>query len=114
MARIDYFDPETAPPHIITALGGKKKINIFKMIANSEGAGAEVLALGQRLTHGSSLDHVDREVVILRVGHLSGASYEIKQHTAVARRVGLSDEKNPGYRRVPGDPVSSSTMLNAT
>ena len=31
--------------------------------------------------------------MILRVGHLSGASYEIKQHTAVARRVGLSDEK---------------------
>lgn len=93
MARIDYFDPATAPPHIITALAGKKKLNIFQMIANSDGAGAETLALGQRLSHGTSLDHVDREIVILRVGKLSGASYEIKQHTAVARRVGLSDKK---------------------
>lgn len=93
MARIEYFDPENASPRIVRALDGKKKINIFRMIANSDGAGAEVLALGQRLSHGSSLDHNDREIVILRVGHLSGASYEIKQHTAVARRVGLSDEK---------------------
>ncbi|RAN69546.1 hypothetical protein B5P43_35300 [Bacillus sp. SRB_336] len=93
MARINYFDPATAPQHIITALAGKRKINIFKMIANSEGAGAETLALGQRLSHGTSLDLVDREVVILRVGHLSGAAYEIKQHTAVARRIGLSDEQ---------------------
>ena len=93
MARIEYFDPESASPQIVKALEGKKKINIFRMIANSDGAGAEVLALGQRLSHGSSLDHVDREVVILRVGHLSEASYEIKQHTAVARRVGLSEKK---------------------
>lgn len=93
MARIDYFDPESASPEIVRALEGKKKINIFRMIANSDCAGAEVLALGQKLSHGSSLDHVDREIVILRVGHLSGASYEVKQHTAVARRVGLSDDK---------------------
>jgi 4-carboxymuconolactone decarboxylase len=93
MARIEYFEPENASPQIVKALDGKKKINIFRMIANSDGAGAEVLALGQRLSHGSTLDHVDREVVILRVGHLSQASYEIQQHTVVARRVGLSDEK---------------------
>ena len=93
MARIDYFDPETASAEIVRALEGKKKINIFRMIANSNSAGAEVLALGQKLTHGSSLDHVDREIVILRVGHLSAASYEIKQHTAVARRVGLAEDK---------------------
>lgn len=93
MARIDYFDPESASPEIVRALEGKKKINIFRMIANSDGAGSEVLALGQKLSHGSSLDHIDREIVILRVGHLSAASYEIKQHTAVARRVGLSDDK---------------------
>lgn len=31
--------------------------------------------------------------MILRVGHLTAASYEIKQQTTVARRVGLSDDK---------------------
>lgn len=92
MARIDYFDPETSEDHVIRAMGGKKKLNIFKMIANSENAGPEVLELGKKLSVGSSLDHVVREIVILRVGYLSNAAYEIRQHTAVARRVGLSDE----------------------
>lgn len=92
MVRIDYFDPETSKDHVIRAMGGKKKLNIFKMIANSENAGPEVLELGKKLSVGSSLDHVVREIVILRVGYLSNAAYEIRQHTAVARRVGLSDE----------------------
>ncbi|QGU08229.1 hypothetical protein COCCU_11640 [Corynebacterium occultum] len=92
MARIDYFDPESAPEHIIRAMGGKKKLGIFRMIANSENVGPEVLELGKKLSVGSSLPHEIREVVILRVGYLSDAAYELKQHTAVARRVGLSDE----------------------
>lgn len=92
MARIDYFDPETSADGVICAMGGKKKLNIFRMIANSENAAPEVLELGKKLSVGSTLDHVIREIVILRVGHLSQAAYEIKQHTAVAKRVGLSDE----------------------
>lgn len=92
MARIDYFDPEKAPDHIIRAMGGKKKLGIFRMIANSDNAAPEVLDLGKKLSVGTSLPHDIREVVILRVGYLSKAAYEIKQHTAVARRVGLSDE----------------------
>lgn len=92
MARIDYFNPENAPEQIIRAMGGKKKLGIFRMIANSENAGPEVLELGKKLSVGSSLPHEIREVVILRVGYLSEAAYELKQHTAVARRIGLSDE----------------------
>lgn len=91
MARIPYFDPTTATPEQAKALAGKRAINIFKMIANSENAGPEVLTLGQKLSKGSSLDHVLREVVILRVGYLSNAEYELDQHTRVARRVGLSN-----------------------
>lgn len=92
MARIDYFDPENCPEDVIRAMAGKKRLNIFRMIANSENAGPETLALGKKLSHGTTLDHEIREVVILRVGYLSKAAYELKQHTTVARRVGLSDE----------------------
>lgn len=93
MARIPYFDPESAPEHVIRALAGRSKLNIFRMIANSDNCGAEVLALGHKLSKGSSLDPVHREVVILRVAHLTGAAYQWHEHTAVAGRVGLTPSK---------------------
>lgn len=92
MARIPYFNPSEATPEQIKALAGKRAINIFRMIANSENAGIETLALGQKLSRGSSLDHTLREVVILRVGYLSKAEYELDQHRKVAKRVGLTDD----------------------
>ena len=93
MARIPYFDPENAPDRVLRALAGKRKINIFRLIANSENCAPEVLALGHTLGRGSSLDPVQREVVILRVGHLTGAAYQWHEHTAVAQRVGFTPAK---------------------
>lgn len=93
MARIPYFDPDTAPDRVITALAGKRKINVFRMIANSTNCAPEVLALGHSLSRGSSLDPVHREVVILRVAHLTGARYQWHEHNAVARRVGFDQVK---------------------
>ncbi|MDO1484622.1 4-carboxymuconolactone decarboxylase [Rhodococcus rhodochrous] len=93
MARIPYFDPEKASDRVLKSLAGKRKINVFRMIANSENCAPEVFALGQTVSKGSSLDPVHREVVILRVAHLSGANYQWHEHTVVAQRVGLSPKK---------------------
>ncbi|HEX5595202.1 MAG TPA: carboxymuconolactone decarboxylase family protein [Micromonosporaceae bacterium] len=93
MARIPYFDPDSAPERVLRAMAGKRKINIFRMIANSENCAPEVLALGQALSKGSSLDPVHREIVILRVAHLTGAAYQWHEHTAVAQRVGFTPAK---------------------
>lgn len=93
MARIPYFDPDQAPERVLQALAGKRKINIFRMIANSENCAPEVLALGQTLSRGSSLEPTHREIVILRVAHLTGAEYLRHEHTAVAQRVGFTAEK---------------------
>lgn len=93
MARIPYFDPATAPDRVLHAMAGKRKINIFRMIANSQNSAPEVLALGHTLSRGSSLDPVHREVVILRVAHLTGAAYQWHEHTAVATRVGFTPSK---------------------
>src|SRR6478609_8884643 len=79
MARIPYFDPEQAPERVLRAMAGKRKINIFRMIANSENSAPEVLALGQTLSKGSSLDPAHREVVILRVAHLTNAAYTSRE-----------------------------------
>lgn len=92
MARIDYFDPETAPNHIIKMMVGKKPLNIFRMIAASENVAPEAMAFGDKVSQESSLDPVLREIVILRTGHLSDAPYEIQQHTRLSKRIGMSDE----------------------
>jgi len=93
MARIPYFDPEQAPERTLRALDGRRKINIFRLVAQSDNAGAEVLALGQQLSRGSSLDPAEREVVILRVAQLSQAAYQAHEHHAVALRHGFTEEK---------------------
>src|SRR5690606_13127608 len=60
-------------------------------------------ALGHKLSRGSSLDHVHREVVILRVAHLTGAAYQWHEHTAVAKRVGFTPDKTDAVAAYPGE-----------
>lgn len=93
MARIPYFDPASAPEATLRALNGRRQINIFRLIAQSQNAAPGVLALGHTLSRGSSLDPVEREVVILRVAELTGAEYQAHEHHAVALRHGFTEEK---------------------
>lgn len=110
MARIPYFDPAEAPDRVLNAMAGKRKINIFRMIANSANCAPEVLALGHRLSKGSSLDAVHREIVILRVAHSSGAAYQWHEHTVVAARVGLSPAKIDAIAAYPEQSDEFSTF----
>lgn len=103
MARIPYFDPANASQRVISALAGKRKINIFRMIANSENCAPEVFALGQSLSRGSSLDPVQREVVILRTAHLTGAAYQWHEHNAVATRIGFTAERIAAVASYPDE-----------
>lgn len=93
MSRIPYFDPVTAPERTRKALNGRRQINIFRLVAQSDNAAPEVLALGHVLSRGSSLAPSEREVVILRVAHLTGAVYQANEHRAVALRHGFTEEK---------------------
>ncbi|MCX6499411.1 MAG: carboxymuconolactone decarboxylase family protein [Arthrobacter sp.] len=102
MARIPYINLETAPERTLRALEGKRSINIFRLVAQSDNAAPEVLALGHVLSRGSSLPAVDREVVILRVARLSGAAYQAHEHHAVALRHGFSEEKIAAVAAYPG------------
>lgn len=104
MARIPYFNPDEAPDRVLSAMAGKRKINIFRMIANSNCA-PEVLALGHSLSKGSSLDPVHREAVILRVAYLTGARYQWHEHNAVARRVGFDQPKIDAVAAYPDLPT---------
>ena len=83
MARIPYAPAENP--------GADHMLNLFRMLAHSPPVARGFARLGGALLQDSTLDPRLREAVILRIGLLAGAWYEVEKHTAIARAVGLSD-----------------------
>lgn len=93
MARIPYFDMTQAPEAFAELMSSRKPLNLYRMLPHATTAAPGFLKMGGALLRENELDSQLREIVILRVGMLSGASYEVHQHKRVARSVGLSEEK---------------------
>jgi alkylhydroperoxidase family enzyme len=83
MARIPYAPAENP--------GADHMLNLFRMLAHSPPVARGFARLGGALLQDSTLDPRIREAVILRIGLLAGAWYEVEKHTAIARAIGLSD-----------------------
>jgi len=95
MARIPYA-PAGDP-------GADNALNLFRMLAHSPPVLAGFTKLGGALLLEGTLPARLREAAVLRVGHRAGAEYEVKKHTAIARRVGLSEAEIDALR-VDADP----------
>jgi alkylhydroperoxidase family enzyme len=105
MARVPYPDPQTLSPDAQAVLGKLPPLNIFRMLAGGDGLLRAFVRFGDHLLNKASLDPVLREIAIVRVGVLSGASYEVHQHEAISRQLGMSDELIVAIRNGPDDPV---------
>lgn len=99
MPRIPYPDPATLPERMRQMVLANPA-NVTRMLAGaSEPVFFGFAALSSAFTLGGSpLDPKLREIAILRVGYLSDAAYEVFQHEAAARHVGLSDEQIAAIR----------------
>ncbi|MEO5699993.1 MAG: carboxymuconolactone decarboxylase family protein [Casimicrobiaceae bacterium] len=93
MARIPYADlsaPEVAPvvDRIVAERGSV--LYLYRMLLHSppvaEGWLGYLTAIRQRCTLSGAL----RELVIMRVAHVNGASYEADQHAPIALKEGLT------------------------
>lgn len=93
MARIPYFDMNQASPAIKDLVSSRPPLNIYRMVAHGGPTAEGFLALGTALLRKSELNPQLRELVILRVGALCGAAYEVFQHRRVATHEGVSIEK---------------------
>lgn len=110
MARIPYYDPAKASPKLAEMMGKlKPSLNIYRMLANADGAARGFVHLGNSLLFRGKLDPKLRELAILRVGWLSRASYEVYQHERIGRDVGLSDAKIRGVQKGADDPAFDAT-----
>jgi 4-carboxymuconolactone decarboxylase len=93
MARVPYA-PSSNP-------GSDHPLNLFRMLAHSPPVMTGFAKLGGALLQDCALPPQLRELAIVRVGLLAGASYEVEKHTAIARAVGISDTELQALR--PGE-----------
>ena len=92
MARIPYPDPSVLSADTQAYLAKLPPINIFRMLAAGESLLPAFVRFGNHLLYKTALDPVLREIAIVRVGALSGAGYELYQHEAISRQLGMSEE----------------------
>ncbi len=92
MARIPYFDRTRATGRAAKAYEKLPPLNIFAMLGHSGELLDGFTRLGTQILNFTSLDPVLREIAIIRVGVLSGATYEVYQHERIGRRIGMSDD----------------------
>jgi alkylhydroperoxidase family enzyme len=91
MARIPYYDPAQATGRAANAYASLPNLNIFRMLGHSGDLLEGFSRFGGLLLNKTTLDPILREIAIVRVGVLSKASYEVYQHEAISRRLGMSD-----------------------
>lgn len=92
MARIPYPDLDALDPDVAQFMRRiDPMINVFHMMAHAETAVRPFMRLGNALLFKGDLDPVLREIVILRVGHVTGSSYEVHQHRIVGRDCGMTE-----------------------
>lgn len=102
MPRIPYPDANTLDADTQTALSKLAPLNLFKMMAHAPHLMRPFVGLGSAFLMDGKLDPITRECVILRVGYLSEAKYEVAQHEKIGRDVGMSDTLIDAVQRGPG------------
>lgn len=93
MARIPYADIDSLSEPLRELVTSRRPLNIYRMLAHGGPAAEGFLALGSALLRENSLDTQWRELVIVRVGILCRADYEVHQHTRIALQVGVTQDK---------------------
>lgn len=117
MARIPYKDLDQVSAPLRELIDSRRPLNLYRMLAHGGAAAEGFLALGSALLRNNSLETQLRELVILRVGILSNAEYEVFQHTRLARKSGIPEEKIDALRDGPDAAVFSEqeqTLLRYT
>lgn len=85
MARVPLIDPDDRPElaGLVERIRGARRgnvINIYRMLFNSPALAEAWLDYFNAVRWGTSLDGRLREIVIIRLGHLTGAAYILRQH----------------------------------
>ncbi len=112
MARLSYPDPEHLPVHVRQILDARPPRKVFRMLSHAPAVMPGVIELTGAILYKSALEPALRELLILRVGHLCGSSYEVHQHRKIAAAVGLPQDKiDATARDADGAPYAPRELL---
>lgn len=94
MARHAYPPLDNLSPRLAEEL--KKRVapdrgNVWKMLMWSPGMAVPFIDFNDAVRYKVSLSDHMRELIILRVGNLCDAAYEVHHHTRIGREVGMSE-----------------------
>ena len=104
MARMPYLEIADMPEKLAETVRALPPLNIFRMLGHATTATPGFLAMGGALLSQGELDSRLRELVIVRVGILSNAKYEVHQHDRISRDVGVPEPKIQALRVGPEAP----------
>ena len=108
MALLPYADESKVPEKTREILNrGRVKMNVARMIANSDAAFYPFSMLGNSLLTRSKLDARLRELAILRTAKVSKSVYEWTQHVPIAKAAGVTDEQVAAIEKWEGAPCFS-------
>jgi AhpD family alkylhydroperoxidase len=96
LLRIEFADvdsPEIAPLARQIAAERGSILDLYKVLLHSPPVAAGWLRYLTAIRHECSLSGSIRELVIMRVAALNGATYEAEQHTPIALREGLTQRQ---------------------
>jgi alkylhydroperoxidase family enzyme len=91
--------------------------NVFRTLMNHPDLARRWLVFANHVLTKSTLPERDRELVILRVGHLCEAGYEWKKHAEIGRYLGMTEADIQSSRSGPDTPGIGSLdrlLLRAT
>jgi 4-carboxymuconolactone decarboxylase len=101
VALIPYADEDSDDERVRALLTRlpEPRINLFTMLANAPALTGPTLRLGEAILTKSDLDVGLRELAILHTARVTGTEYEWVQHEAIARLVGVDEQKIEAVKR---------------
>ena len=95
VALIPYADEDPRDERVRALLKRlpEPRINLFTMLANAPALAGPTLRLGEAILTRGDLEPGLRELAILHTARLTATEYEWAQHEAIARLVGVDEEK---------------------
>lgn len=116
------------PPLAVSELSGEQKeilhrasgarpLNIFRTLIRHPKLLKRWTVFGTHILNKSTLPDRERELAILRIGHLCRSGYEWAQHVRIGKEIGLTDQEIERIKEGPDAPGWSDTdcvILRAT
>lgn len=99
MTRITLPDLNDVEGPLGEALRARPPANLYRVLALAPTIAPGFMQYGLAVLKDMQLDAALRELVILRVAHLSGSAYEIAHHRPMAQKAGLPPAKIEGVLR---------------